>query len=102
MKIQKNCWQTLEKTGKYGYLRVFSINTAHGQSQLSQEKVRGLHTNIPLTQDKSKFLLKIFWWDNNPEQKSLIQIRNSSLLFYPLTFQQKPDNATIVIEVEII
>ena len=32
----------------------FSINTAHGQSQLSQEKVRGLHTNIPLTQDKSK------------------------------------------------
>ena len=25
----------------------FSINTAHGQSQLSQGKVRGLHTNIP-------------------------------------------------------
>ena len=32
----------------------FSINTAHGLSQLSQEKVRGLHTNIPPTQDKSK------------------------------------------------
>ena len=32
----------------------FSINTAHGQTQLSQGKVRGLHTNIPLTQDKSK------------------------------------------------
>ena len=32
----------------------FSINTAHGQSQLSQGKVRGLHTKIPLTQDKSK------------------------------------------------
>ena len=32
----------------------FSINTAHGLSQLSQEKVRGLHTNIRLTQDKSK------------------------------------------------
>ena len=32
----------------------FSINTAHGQSQLSQGKVRGLHTNIRLTQDKSK------------------------------------------------
>ena len=46
--------QNLEKTGKYGYLRGFSINTAHGQSQLSQEKVRGLHTNIRLTQDKSK------------------------------------------------
>ena len=30
--------QTLEKTGRYGYLRVFSINTAHGQSQLSQGK----------------------------------------------------------------
>ena len=28
-------WQNLEKTGKYGYLRGFSINTAHGQSQLS-------------------------------------------------------------------
>ena len=54
MKIQKKRLQNLEKTGKYGYLRVFSINTAHGQSQLSQEKVRGLHTNIPLTQDKSK------------------------------------------------
>ena len=49
-------WQNLEKTGKYGYLRGFSINTAHGQSQLSQEKVRGLHTNIPLTQDKSKWV----------------------------------------------
>ena len=32
----------------------FSINKAHGQSQLSQEKVWGLHTNIRLTQDKSK------------------------------------------------
>ena len=41
MNRQKNRWQTLEKTGKYGYLRVFSINTAHGQSQLSQDKVRG-------------------------------------------------------------
>ena len=29
-------WQNLEKTGKYGYLRGFSINTAHGQSQLSR------------------------------------------------------------------
>ena len=49
-------WQNLKKTGKYGYLRGFSINTAHGQSQLSQGKVRGLHTNIPLTQDKSKWV----------------------------------------------
>ena len=54
---KKNAEKSLTKplkTGKYGYLRVFSINTAHGQSQLSQEKVRGLHTNIRLTQDKSK------------------------------------------------
>ena len=40
-------WQTLKKTERYGYLRVFSINTAHGQSQLSQGKVSGLHTNTP-------------------------------------------------------
>ena len=55
-KMQKKRWQNLEKTGRYGYLRVFSINKAHGLSQLSQGKVRGLHTNIPLTQDKSKWV----------------------------------------------
>ena len=37
----------------------FSINTAHGQSQLSQGKVRGLHTNIRLTQDKIKMSLTL-------------------------------------------
>ena len=42
------------KDWKIRIFKSFSINTAHGQSQLSQEKVRGLHTNIPLTQDKSK------------------------------------------------
>ena len=52
----KKSLTNLEKTGKYGYLRGFSINTAHGQSQLSQGKVRGLHTNIPFTQDKSKWV----------------------------------------------
>ena len=53
-------WQNLKKTGKYGYLRGFSINTAQGQSQLSQEKVRGLHTNIRLTQDKSKWVWQLW------------------------------------------
>ena len=34
----------------------FSINTAHGQSQLSQEKVRDFTQIYPLTQDKSKWV----------------------------------------------
>ena len=48
-----------KKTGKYGYLRGFSINTAHGQSQLSQGKVRGLHTNIPPYPRKIKMSLTL-------------------------------------------
>ena len=53
----ENTEKTLTNPRKDWEIRIFkgfSINTAHGQSQLSQGKVRGLHTNIPLTQDKSK------------------------------------------------
>ena len=41
-------WQNLEKTGKYVYLRGFSINTAHGQSQLSQGKSGDFTQKYPL------------------------------------------------------
>ena len=54
---KKNTEKSLTNTRKDWEIRIFkgfSINTAHGQSQLSREKVRGLHTNIRLTQDKSK------------------------------------------------
>ena len=54
---KKNAEKTLTNPRKDWEIRIFkgfSINTAHRQSQLSQGKVRGLHTNIPLTQEKSK------------------------------------------------
>ena len=41
MNRQKIVDKPSKKTGKYGYLRGFSINKAHGQSQLSHGKVRG-------------------------------------------------------------
>ena len=50
----ENTEKTFTKPRKDWEIRIFkgfSINTAHGQSQLSQEKVRGLHTNIRLTQE---------------------------------------------------
>ena len=39
----------LRKDWEIRIFKGFSINTVHGQSQLSQGKVRGLHTNIRLT-----------------------------------------------------
>ena len=46
----ENTEKSLTNPRKDWEIRIFkglSINTAHGQSQLSQGKVRGLHTNTP-------------------------------------------------------
>ena len=54
---KKNAEKTLTKPQKDWEIRIFKgflYTYGQGQSQLSQGKVRGLHTNIPLTQDKSK------------------------------------------------
>ena len=49
---KENAEKSLTNPRKDWEIRIFkgfSINTAHGQTQLSQGKVRGLHTNIRLT-----------------------------------------------------
>ena len=49
---KENTEKSLTNPRKDWEIRIFkgfSINTAHGQTQLSQGKVRGLHTNIRLT-----------------------------------------------------
>ena len=68
----KNRWQTLEKTRKYGYLRVFSINTAHWQSQLSQGKSGDFTQKYPLPKiNQNEFDTLTLWhFDTlfNPKQ----------------------------------
>ena len=54
---KKQAKKSLTNPRKDWEIRIFKgflYTYGQGQSQLSQEKVRRLHTNIPLTQDKSK------------------------------------------------